>query len=921
MQHRYAVPLLLSMGLLALGVLDASSHAADRPGSALLQLTDDGIVAGNLLASDDASVLRWHAPAFVQPLQFPLAALKSVRWPVSGAPPVPKGDYCIELEGDDVLFGNLLALTADQLEIDSPRFGRLHLPRRQVRRFYRWSGAELVYFGPHGLSDWKELSAGKNWRDEGGPLATSQFDAALFGSPGLPEKAVIEVELAWKQKPDFVLELGVDELAKSTEGVFRIEVWDGELVLVGESKRDADLAALQKLPAGEGSARLQIYLDQRQGQAIVLNQSSQTMATLKIDPASARVAQGVRLINKNGDVRLQALRITRWNGTAPEKGLANRARLHRASGAVVYGELKAYDPKTKQFTLATGKEDLQIGCNDVTDIYLTPSAGPAEKIALAERKLRVVFRDGSRVSGTLSRIEDKSLTVISTGAKEPLLAPFADLRGLLSLRSDRPPDVPVALGKPGQLKLEGIALKGRLVTAAAGAANLLTWKPDLALSASPLTPGVAGEIVYREPPPPAPEVRDEPQFPRAQRAPGMAEAVGRFLFGEPTPAPATPTPVASGPKSLHLRSGDVVPCEVTGIDEQGVTFTSPLTAATRIPHAKIKSIELVSTRDAPQLNQLKRDRLLTLPRLQKDVPPTHLICSTNGDFLRGRNLEMNDKSLRVEVRLEVRTIPRDRVAQIIWLHADELTDRRAEGTKQGGADRRVQVLRGDRNRLTFALERSDAKQISGTSDVLAACRADLADVDMLYFGSAIEDSAAKLAYNLWKLHHATEPKVAEAIADDSPEGEPTGKSSPLVGQAAFVFKLPTLDGPDFDLASRKGKIVILDFWATWCGPCMQTAPLFEDVMREFAGRDVELIGVNMEEQPDLIKSVLERHKLRFRVALDRDGAIAPRYGVTAIPQTVVIDREGKIARLFVGGGKKTADALRKSIQELLEAKP
>jgi peroxiredoxin len=159
------------------------------------------------------------------------------------------------------------------------------------------------------------------------------------------------------------------------------------------------------------------------------------------------------------------------------------------------------------------------------------------------------------------------------------------------------------------------------------------------------------------------------------------------------------------------------------------------------------------------------------------------------------------------------------------------------------------------------------------------------------------------------------------MAEDSPEGEPNGKISPLVGQAAFVFKLPMLDGPDYELASRKGKVVVLDFWATWCGPCMQTAPLFEEVMREFAGRDVELVGVNMEEQPELIKSVMERHKLKFPVALDRDGAIAARYSVTAIPQTVVIDRDGKIARLFVGGGKKTADALRKAVAELLEAKP
>ena len=66
--------------------------------------------------------------------------------------------------------------------------------------------------------------------------------------------------------------------------------------------------------------------------------------------------------------------------------------------------------------------------------------------------------------------------------------------------------------------------------------------------------------------------------------------------------------------------------------------------------------------------------------------------------------------------------------------------------------------------------------------------------------------------------------------------------------------------------------------------------------------------------------MLERHKLKMPVALDRDGVVAAKYVVSAIPQTVVIDREGKVARLFVGGGKNTAEALRKALEELSAGK-
>jgi peroxiredoxin len=102
---------------------------------------------------------------------------------------------------------------------------------------------------------------------------------------------------------------------------------------------------------------------------------------------------------------------------------------------------------------------------------------------------------------------------------------------------------------------------------------------------------------------------------------------------------------------------------------------------------------------------------------------------------------------------------------------------------------------------------------------------------------------------------------------------------------------------------------------------MQTMPLVDQVVREFAGQGVELVAINLEEQPEQIKAILERNKLNVTVALDRDGVAAARYGVTAIPQTVLIDRDGKVARLYVGGGQKTVDALRKALQDLLADKP
>jgi thiol-disulfide isomerase/thioredoxin len=227
----------------------------------------------------------------------------------------------------------------------------------------------------------------------------------------------------------------------------------------------------------------------------------------------------------------------------------------------------------------------------------------------------------------------------------------------------------------------------------------------------------------------------------------------------------------------------------------------------------------------------------------------------------------------------------------------------------------------DGNRLTFVLEKADHISVSGKSDVLGACHARLIDTDQLLFGTFIEESASKLAYHLWKLHHAVEPKFVQAGAGTSGDSGLTGRESPVVGQPAFLFKSNSLDGAAFDLAEHKGRVVVLDFWATWCGPCLESLPLVESVVRESGSGSVELFAVNMEEQPEQIRATLQRHKLNVPVVLDRDGVVAAKYSVTAIPQTVVIDREGKVARLFVGGGKKTAEALKKALQELAATKP
>lgn len=116
------------------------------------------------------------------------------------------------------------------------------------------------------------------------------------------------------------------------------------------------------------------------------------------------------------------------------------------------------------------------------------------------------------------------------------------------------------------------------------------------------------------------------------------------------------------------------------------------------------------------------------------------------------------------------------------------------------------------------------------------------------------------------------------------------------------FTLKTLDGTETSLAALRGKVVLLNFWATWCPPCKAEMPDLDALQRKYAtDKDFVVLGVNFEEDPETVRSYMEEHKLTFPVALDRDGSVTTKsFGVRPLPTTFIIDREGLIRDAWNG---------------------
>jgi peroxiredoxin len=161
--------------------------------------------------------------------------------------------------------------------------------------------------------------------------------------------------------------------------------------------------------------------------------------------------------------------------------------------------------------------------------------------------------------------------------------------------------------------------------------------------------------------------------------------------------------------------------------------------------------------------------------------------------------------------------------------------------------------------------------------------------------------------------------------DTAPQASPGIPPQPAgginVGDAMPAFEASLLDGAKFDVANEKGNVVLLNLWATWCGPCRHEIPELEQMHKQHAGDGFKVVGVSLDEGGvEPVKEFVTQHDMTYPIVLDPEGKLASIFQTNVIPTTVLIDRSGTIVWKKYGMIEANDASLQDELKKALAAK-
>ena len=135
--------------------------------------------------------------------------------------------------------------------------------------------------------------------------------------------------------------------------------------------------------------------------------------------------------------------------------------------------------------------------------------------------------------------------------------------------------------------------------------------------------------------------------------------------------------------------------------------------------------------------------------------------------------------------------------------------------------------------------------------------------------------------------------------------------------AAPDFTLKSISGENLKLSEYRGEVVLINFWASWCGPCRQEMPVLSELHDKYKALGFTVLGVNVEEDSGKARKLLKKMSVSFPVLLDNESVVSKQYDVVAMPSTVLVDRNGNMRYLHKGYKPGLEDVYLQQVRELI----
>lgn len=149
---------------------------------------------------------------------------------------------------------------------------------------------------------------------------------------------------------------------------------------------------------------------------------------------------------------------------------------------------------------------------------------------------------------------------------------------------------------------------------------------------------------------------------------------------------------------------------------------------------------------------------------------------------------------------------------------------------------------------------------------------------------------------------------------------PTGLGYVYGTPPAVEFELPGLDGTTYRLSGLRGKVLLVNFWATWCPPCLEEMPAIQQAWSTLHGDDFEVLGVNVSEDEETVKRFLAEFTpaLEFPILLDQSMAVFNEWSIRVLPTTYIIDKQGRIIYTAQGPRDMNSEHIQQRLQKLID---